>query len=159
MANGRPAHLRGLNDTQVALYHKVNADSAKSGMDFWTRLTATDADPEDKWQVAEAMGYSNVADREYAVKAGRDPHRGKVAMTTLKRGQHFTGPDGHTEYVVTTPASEDKRGWVLVWNLSMSDDEVLKRMKYAEKDHDGKPVHPRSGFFAYSFPTYVEVIG
>lgn len=77
-------------------------------------------------------------------------------MQELPRGARFVGPDGHTEYQVTRPACEDPRGWVEVWNLSMSDAEALRRLDTPGAVEQG--CHPREGFFAFSYPTNVEVL-
>ncbi len=145
----RSGFLAGLTDAQAALYHDTNKASAAAGVEFWKTLSAADAPAEDKWQVAEAMGYSNVADREFAEAAGRDPHRGKVDMNSLGAGDQFIGPDEKTRYEVTTPARQHEQGWTEVRNLSMTDEEAAART--VEHGCD-----PRDGFFAYSHPTYVQ---
>lgn len=57
-------------------------------------------------------------------------------MQDLPRGARFVGPDGRTEYKVVTPASEHPRGWV---------DVVDKANQVC-------------GFFAFAYPTNVEVL-
>lgn len=148
----RPAHLRGLSDDQVALYHRVNHACAAAGVDFWTTLRAAQAPAADKYDLAEAMGYPTVADG-YAEAAGRDSHRGRVAMTSLAGGDRFIGPDGRTRYEVTTPAAEHPRGWVNVRDLSMTDMEAAERA--AQNRWDSPDTDGRDGFFAYSVPVYV----
>jgi hypothetical protein len=84
----------------------------------------------------------------------------KVEMKELRKGQHFIGPDG-AEYVVTAPAADHEHGFVFVWNLSMSDQEVLTRLNtpgFVEPNADGTPGHPRAGFFAFSVPVFVELV-
>ncbi len=147
--NDRSGFLAGLTDAQAALYHSVNQSTANRSQGFWAGLSAADAAAEDKWQVAEAMGYPHVADREYAEAAGRDPHRGKVDMNSLEGGDRFIGPDGTTSYEVVTPAGQHERGWTEVRNLSMTDEEAAARTVESGCD-------PRDGFFGYSHPTYVQ---
>jgi hypothetical protein len=79
----------------------------------------------------------------------------RAVMQDLPKGAHFIGPDG-AEYKVTTPASEHPSGFVEVWNLSMPDSEVLRLLDMPGAVEQG--CHPREGFFAYSFPTEVEVL-
>lgn len=76
-------------------------------------------------------------------------------MQDLPKGATFIGPDGAT-HKVTLPASEHPSGWVVVWNLSMPDDEVLRLMNTPGAVEEGSD--PREGFFAYSHPVAVEVI-
>lgn len=47
-------------------------------------------------------------------------------MRDLPAGARFIEPDGHTEHVVTTPASRHRYGWVEVRNLSMTDVEATR---------------------------------
>lgn len=147
--NDRSGFLANLNDEQAALYHNVNQATAASGDEFWKGLSAAEASAEDKFQVAEAMGYPHVADSEYAEAAGRDPHRGKVDMNSLEAGDQFIGPDDKTRYAVKTPASQHEHGWTEVRDLSMTDEQAA-----AAGASDGND--PRDGFFSYSHPTYVQ---
>lgn len=76
-------------------------------------------------------------------------------MQDLPKGARFIGPDG-VEYKVVTSASEHRNGWVDVWDLSMTDAEALRRLNTPGAVEAG--CHPREGFFAYTFPTEVEVL-
>lgn len=77
----------------------------------------------------------------------------RVNMQDLPKDAHFIGPDG-ARYRVTKPASEHERGWVEVWNLSMSAAEVRRMLETPGAVEEGS--HPREGFFAFSYPTPVE---
>jgi hypothetical protein len=149
----RPAHLQGLSDEQVDLYHQMLTEVSAGHGDYWTVLRGLHAPAADKYALAATLGNTMEA-REYALQAGIDPHGGKVDMTTLDRGERFIGPDGHTVYVVTTPAAEHEHGWVFVRNLSMSDEEAARRAEHP----DVYGPDSRGGFFAYSYPTYVQPI-
>lgn len=84
-----------------------------------------------------------------------DPPVNVQNMQDLPRGTQFIGPDG-ARYKVTAPASEHEHGFVFVWNLSMGDGEVLRRLSTPGWCKEG--THPREMFFAYSHPTEVEVL-
>ncbi len=150
-ATDRPLHLQGLNDDQVGLYYRMLEQVSATSTDYWTTLRGLDAPAADKYAVAEAL-HDWPAQLEYGPQAGIDPYKGKVDMTTLKRGDQFIGPDEHTRYIVTTPASEHEHGWINVRNLSMPDEEAVRR---AEQPDVYGP-DSRGGFFAYSVPVYVE---
>jgi len=76
----------------------------------------------------------------------------KRDLNDLPKDTHFIGPDG-ARYKVTAPAADHKHGFVFVWNLSMTDDEVQRRLPACEPG-----THPREGFFAFSHPAEVEVL-
>jgi hypothetical protein len=147
----RPIHLRDVNDDQAGLYYRMLDDVSAGHGTYWDCLRGLDAPAADKYAVAEVLGATTEAEK-YAVEAGIDPHKGKVDMTTLNRGDQFIGPDEHTRYIVTTPASEHEHGWIDVRNLSMPDDEAVRR---AEQPDVYGP-DSRGGFFAYDMPVYVE---
>ncbi len=75
-------------------------------------------------------------------------------MQDLPAGTHFL--HGGSEYVITTSAADDERGWVHVRNLSRSYDEALK---FSDRQHVDAGGDPRDGFFSFSVPVLVEVLG
>jgi hypothetical protein len=77
-------------------------------------------------------------------------------LTDLRRGQKFIGPDGRT-HEVTTPASDHPHGFVEVRDLSMTDAEAAALLAAPGAVERG--CDPREGFFAFTHPVDVEVIG
>jgi hypothetical protein len=77
------------------------------------------------------------------------------AMSELRDGERFVGPDGRSVYKVTTSCRKHPRRWLRVWNLSMTDAEVRegRAAPGAERDTD-----PRDGFFTYPQDTVMHRI-
>jgi hypothetical protein len=89
-----------------------------------------------------------VAGLPYEVSVGR------CQMSALDTGEHLVGPDGATLFEVWTRCSDHERGWLMVRDLSMTDDQSAALLAAPGAVEPGSD--PRDGFFHYPADTFMD---
>lgn len=143
-----------MNRDELARHLYVNGYGGHLPWDQWDRDLAAKV-----WDDGEALA-SDVGDcldrAEELIANGGGAVVSTAFMHELPAGARFIGPDGRTEYQVTTPAAEHPHGWVQVWNLSMTDAEAAVLSATPGAVEPG--CDPRDGDFCYTVPVEVDVL-